>query len=130
MNFDGDFKKIGMYDVSDIQERVKSFTEEQWLKESWRRENFQIHRSTQSIYLIMDEDGRHADPTVRPALQENQDILQPLLDYVHRQFRQTIDLPDLNESNNSGPFMISTTESEKSFAFHIEASRVSRRIEC
>ena len=105
MNFDGDFKKIGMYDVSDIQERVKSFTEEQWLKESWRRENFQIHRSTQSIYLIMDEDGRHADPTVRPALQENQDILQPLLDYVHRQFGQTIDLPDLNESNNSGYFV-------------------------
>lgn len=91
MNFDGDFKKIGMYDVSDIQERVESFTEEQWLKESWRREKFAVHRSTQSIYLIMDEDGRHTDPTEYPALAENQDILQPLLDYVRGQFGQTID---------------------------------------
>jgi len=91
MNLDGDFKKIGMYDVSDIQERVHSFTEEQWLKESWRREKFAVHKYTQSIYLIMDEDGRHADPTEHPALAENRDILQPLLDYVRRQFEQTIE---------------------------------------
>lgn len=91
MNIDGDFKKIGMYDVSDIQERVESFTEEQWLKESWRRKKFAVHRDTQSIYLIMDEDGRHTDPTEYPALAEHQDILQPLLDYVRVQFGQTID---------------------------------------
>jgi len=91
MNIDGDFKKIGTYDVSDIQELVKSFTDEQWLKESWRREKFAVHRSTQSIYLIMDEDGRHTDPTEQPALAEYQDILQPLLDYVRSQFGQTTD---------------------------------------
>jgi hypothetical protein len=105
MNFDGDFKKIGMYEVSDIQERVKSFTEEQWLKESWRRKKFQVHRDTQSIYLIMDEDGRHTNPTEHPALAENQDILQPLLDYVRRQFGQTIDSPELNENDSPGYFV-------------------------
>jgi len=105
MNFDGDFKKIGTYDVSDIQERVKSFTEEEWLKESWRREKFEIHRSTQSIYLIMDEDGRHTNPTEHPALAENQDILQPLLGYVRRQFGQTVDSPESNENNSSGYFV-------------------------
>ena len=91
MNIDGDFKKIGTYDVSDILELVKSFTEEQWLKESWRREKFAVHRWTQSIYLIMDEDGRHTDPTEHPALAEYQGILQPLLDYVRSQFGQTMD---------------------------------------
>ena len=91
MNIDGDFKKIGMYDVSDIQERVKSFTEEQWLEESWRRKKFAVHRDTQSIYLIMDEDGRHTDPTEHPALAESQDVLQPLLEYVRSQFGQTKD---------------------------------------
>jgi hypothetical protein len=104
MNFAADFKKIGVYDVSDIQERVSSFTEEQWLKESWRRENFEVHKSTQSIYLIMDEDGRHTDPSAHPALAENHDILQPLLDYVRIRFGQTIDSPELNEKNSSGYF--------------------------
>lgn len=105
MNFAGDFKKIGTFDVSDIQERVKLFTEEQWLKESWRREKFAVHRSTQSIYLLMDEDGRHSNPTEHPALAENQDILQPLLDYVRRQFGQTEDSPESNENKSSGYFV-------------------------
>jgi hypothetical protein len=91
MNLDGDFKKIGTYDVTDIQELLKSFTDEQWLRESWRREKFAVHRSTQSIYLIMDEDGRHTDPTEYPALAEYQGVLQPLLDYVRSQFEQTIE---------------------------------------
>ncbi len=105
MNLDGDFKKIGMYDVIDIQELVESFTEDEWLKESWRREKFEIHRCTQSIYLIMDEDGRHTDPTEHPALAENLDILQPLLDYVRRQYGQSIDARGSNESNSSGYFV-------------------------
>jgi len=88
MNIDGDFKKIGTYDVSDIQELVKSFTDEQWSKESWRREKFAVHRSTQSIYLIMDEDGRHTDPTEYPALAEYQGVLLPLLDYVRSQYEE------------------------------------------
>jgi hypothetical protein len=91
MNLDGDFKKIGTYDVTDIQELLKFFTDEQWLRESWRREKFAVHRSTQSIYLIMDEDGRHTDPTEYPALAEYQGVLQPLLDYVRSQFEQTIE---------------------------------------
>lgn len=93
MNIDGDFKRIGTYDVSDILERVKAYTDEQWLKESWRREKYAVHRSTQSIYLIMDEDGRHTDPTEHPALAENQDILYPLLGYVRSQFAQTTESP-------------------------------------
>jgi quercetin dioxygenase-like cupin family protein len=53
----------------------------------------------------MDEDGRHTDPTEHPALAENLDILQPLLDYVRRQYGQSIDARGSNESNSSGYFV-------------------------
>ena len=104
MNFDGDFRKLGTYDVSDLQKRVNSFTEAQWLRESWRRENFEVHRSTQSIYLVMDEDGRHTDPTEHPALEENQDVLQPLLDFVRGQFGQTSESLESHDNESSGYF--------------------------
>lgn len=52
MNFD--IKKIGEYDITGIRDKVLSFTESDWVKQTFRQDTYKEHNNTQSILLIHD----------------------------------------------------------------------------
>ena len=63
--FDGNFQFLGKHDVSAIKAKVQGLVDADWNREPWRQERFKIHRFTQTIELIFDQDFRHENPTRR-----------------------------------------------------------------
>jgi len=61
--FDGNFRALGRCDVSALKATCAALVEEDWNREPWRQERFKIHRFTQTIELVFDQDFRHENPT-------------------------------------------------------------------
>jgi len=87
MNFRGDFLSLGRCDVTSLRRQVLELTEQDWSANDVRQRRFAVHRDTQSVHLIFDEDFRHSDPTYRPAFNLLEPALTPLLSHIARQFR-------------------------------------------
>jgi hypothetical protein len=63
--FDANFRFLGQHDVSALRDKVATLVDSDWNREPWRQERFKIHRYTQTIELIFDQDFRHENPTRR-----------------------------------------------------------------
>ena len=63
--FDGNFRLVGTSDIGPIKAKVAALTDADWNQVSWRQERFEIHKYTQTIELIFDQDFRHENPTRR-----------------------------------------------------------------
>jgi hypothetical protein len=63
--FDGNFRQVGVSDIAALKAKVAGLVDSDWNRESWRQERFEIHRFTQTIELIFDQDFRHENPTYR-----------------------------------------------------------------
>lgn len=79
MNFQGNFKHIGDIDLSDLRARVAELTDAEWLADQVRSKRYEVHKDTQFIGLVFDEDFRHLKATQRPALRHFIEALQPIL---------------------------------------------------
>ncbi|EQD79865.1 hypothetical protein B1A_01490, partial [mine drainage metagenome] len=60
--FDGNFRLVGNCDIAPLRSKVAGLVDSDWNRESWRQERFEIHRYTQTIELIFDQDFRHENP--------------------------------------------------------------------
>lgn len=89
MNFKGDFISLGRYDIAALRRQVLELTEQDWAANDIRQQRFPVHRDTQSVQLIFDEDFRHTDPTYRPAFYRFEQALAPLLSHIALRFRPT-----------------------------------------
>lgn len=79
MNFDGNFRRIGDVDVTELAKLVADFGGAEWDAASYRQQRYEVHRDTQTIGLVFDEDFRHSHPTRLPALQRFEEPLRPTL---------------------------------------------------
>jgi hypothetical protein len=105
MNFNEDFKQIGNFDTSGFLERVQLIEEETWAGDTFRQENYKVHQHTQTIKLIMDEDGRHENPTYHPMYHELYDIISPLETYIKSKLDNTLKAKRLRRKNGRGYFI-------------------------
>ena len=105
MNFDEDFKIIGTFDVSDLLEKSVAIEESVWAGDDFRQEKFEAHKHTQTIKLIMDEDGRHRDPTVHPFYHELQSVLAPIEQFVRSKIDNTLKAKYLRKKKNQLRYM-------------------------
>lgn len=82
MNFDGNYRDLGTTDISELRRLVEALTPAHWLAVTTRQKRYEVHKDTQFIGLVYDEDFRHSDATRQPALQMFGAALQPLLAQV------------------------------------------------
>jgi hypothetical protein len=99
MNFKGDFQLLGQTDISALRDGVLAFTEEDWNRDSWRRNQFKAHQDTATIPLIFDEDFRHSQPTVRPDYQSLREPIEPVLGLIRDHYDQCDELKCLQDAH-------------------------------
>jgi aspartyl/asparaginyl beta-hydroxylase (cupin superfamily) len=51
------FKLLGNIDITEILERLDTFTEEEWTVESYRSQTFTVHRDTHALNILFDKDS-------------------------------------------------------------------------
>ena len=89
MNFSGSFKKLGDVDVADIRTLAGELSEEKWNAEAFRQQRYEVHRDTQTIGLVFDNDFRHSHPTRLPELQIFEAALRPTLELVAEHYEES-----------------------------------------
>ena len=82
MNFQGNFLHLGKVDVSQIKALILQLTEADWQRENTRQKRYEVHKDTQFIGLVYDEDFRHMKSTKRPMLGKFADALRPLFTLI------------------------------------------------
>ena len=105
MNFDGDLRKIGEIDVTRFAQQAAKITDADWTAAAFRQKTYEVHKQTQTIRLIMDEDGRHRDPTYHPSYKIYQDLVEPIETFIRRQFEQTLKAKRLRKKHGRGYFI-------------------------
>ena len=79
MNFDDNFRRIGSANIEHVKALAATLTDEDWTQESVRQQRYEVHKDTQSIPLVHDDDFRHTEPTQHPALQTFAPVIRPIL---------------------------------------------------
>ena len=105
MNFDGDLRKIGDIDVTRFARQATAITDAEWTADAFRQKTYEVHKQTQTIRLIMDEDGRHRDPTYHPSYETYKALLAPIETFIRRQFEQTLKAKRLRKKHGRGYFI-------------------------
>ena len=105
MNFDGDVRKIGDIDVTRFAQQAAKITDADWTADAFRQKTYEVHKQTQTIRLIMDEDGRHRDPTYHPSYETYNALLEPIEIFIRRQFEQTLKAKRLRKKHGRGYFI-------------------------
>ncbi len=82
MNFQGNFRTIGTVDIAPILQLVEQFTQEDWERQSVRQKRYEVHKDTQFIGIVYDEDFRHQNGTRWPVLQLLGPVLQPVFKII------------------------------------------------
>ncbi len=82
MNFAGNYRNLGTADVSELRRLTEMLTDAHWLANTERQKRYSVHKDTQFIGIVYDEDFRHTDGTRQPALQMFGPALQPVLAQV------------------------------------------------
>jgi aspartyl/asparaginyl beta-hydroxylase (cupin superfamily) len=82
MYFDGSFRHIGTIDPQALVHAVESIDEQGWQEFAHRQQKFSVHRQTQTIPLLFDDDMRHTDPTAWPRLAQFESMLEPVLGQI------------------------------------------------
>jgi len=105
MNFAGNFIKLGKCDVSPLVKKVAGISNLVWEAESFRKKIYEVHKNTQTINLLMDEDYRHKNPTRHPAFEEFEEQLKPVMGQINRYFRSSLKMQRLAKKNGPGYFI-------------------------
>ena len=105
MNFDGDLRKIGEIDVTRFAQQAAKITDADWTADAFRQKTYEVHKQTQTIRLIMDEDGRHRDPTYHLSYGIYKELLEPIETFIRRQFEQTLKAKRLRKKHGRGYFI-------------------------
>ena len=105
MNFDGDMKKLGDIDVTRFAQQAAKITDAEWTADAFRQKTYEVHKQTQTIRLIMDEDGRHRDPTYHPSYEIYKELVGPIEIFIRRQFEQTLKAKRLRKKHGRGYFI-------------------------
>ena len=105
MNFDGDMRKIGDIDVTRFAQQTAKITDAEWTADAFRQKTYEVHKQTQTIRLIMDEDGRHRDPTYHPSYEIYKELVDPIEIFIRRQFEQTLKDKRLRKKHGRGYFI-------------------------
>ena len=105
MNFDGDMRKIGDIDVTRFAQQAAKITNAEWTADAFRQKTYEVHKQTQTIRLIMDEDGRHRDPTYHPSYEIHKELIEPIEIFIRRQFEQTLKAKRLRKKHGRGYFI-------------------------
>ena len=105
MNFDGDLRKIEDIDVTRFAQQAAKITDADWTADAFRQKTYEVHKQTQTIRLIMDEDGRHRDPTYHSSYQTYKELLEPVEIFIRRQFEQTLKAKRLRKKHGRGYFI-------------------------
>ena len=105
MNFDGDLRKIGDIDVTRFAQQAAKITNAEWTADAFRQKTYEVHKQTQTIRLIMDEDGRHRDPTYHPSYEIYKELVDPIEIFIRRQFEQTLKAKRLRKKHGRGYFI-------------------------
>ncbi len=79
MNFDDNFRRIGSANIEHVKALAAKLTDEDWTQQSVRQKRYEVHKDTQSIPLVHDDDFRHTEPTRHPALQTFGPVIRPIL---------------------------------------------------
>jgi len=66
MDFEGNFKKRLVLDVTGIKAKIRELSEDAWEADDFRQSTYSAHRDTQTINLLFDSDFRHANPSRHP----------------------------------------------------------------
>ncbi len=82
MNFDGSYRRLGELNVSLIKDLVLQLTNEHWSLNDVRQKRYEVHKSTQAINLVYDEDFRHMKPTVHEAYDLFAPVLYPIFNMI------------------------------------------------
>ena len=104
MNFDGNFKKLGEFDVSAIQKRIALIPEEVWLTNPERPEKFDVHADTRTIRLIFDYLA-HKKPDAFQLYLELQDVVDPLLMQIAEYYDNSEGAKALGDDFKPGSFL-------------------------
>ena len=102
MNFNGNFRKIGTHDISELREKILRFTDEEWDKESWRQKHYDVHKFTHTISLIFDRDFRHKNPTALPEYELFRDSIKPILKKINDYYNQSLKYKRLKKKYGDG----------------------------
>ncbi len=65
MNMSCNAVKLATLDVSTLKSLVLQQPDEEWVADSYRQNQFEAHKDTETIYLIFDRDFRHSNGTRR-----------------------------------------------------------------
>ncbi|MFT5504505.1 MAG: hypothetical protein ACI845_004254 [Gammaproteobacteria bacterium] len=72
-------------DLSFIKRKLKKITEQTWNR-SGREKTYEVHKQTQSLLLIHDDDFRHYKPTYHPAYDQFKKELKPVFESISRHY--------------------------------------------
>lgn len=78
MNFDGNFIARGVVDIGPLQAKVMAEPAEHWSDDGSRQRRFDVHRDTETIFLIYDDDLRHVSTTRRECFAEYEPVVAPI----------------------------------------------------
>lgn len=92
MNFQGSFKHIGHADIGSIKDLVVQLTDEHWAGSDTRQQRYEVHKDTQSIPLVFDEDFRHSNPTVHPAYELFGPVLRTLFAQIAEYYESSTEI--------------------------------------
>ncbi len=93
MYFNGQFKQLGLVDVTELKSIIDTISEEQWCEHDKRQETFKVHSHTKTIPLIFDADFRHKFPTVHPFYEKFQHKLVPVMECIADYYKkQTLNI--------------------------------------
>ena len=101
----GNFKSLGKVEVGDLRDKVLTISDDVWLGNSARQSRFEVHKYTQTLALILDEDFRHENPTYHPLYTEFKELIQPIADKISSFYDQTLKAKRLKKKNVSGYFI-------------------------
>lgn len=101
MNFAGAYRNVGKVDIETLQSRVLALIEAEWFAYGARQVRYEVHRDTNTIPVLFDEDGRHSDPTSWPLFDTLKGELDPILAIVRRHYNQSLTTRRLQERNGA-----------------------------
>jgi hypothetical protein len=105
MNFAGNFIHIGTLEIAALKQRVLELPEQQWRREAFRQQRYEVHRDTQTVPLVFDPDFRHTHPTRLPVLQEFEPLIRPALKMAADHFDDSPKGRELFEEHGMGYFV-------------------------
>ncbi len=92
MNFQGNFRDIGTFDVSELVALVNQLPQSEWDKQNVRQKRYEVHKDTQFIGIVYDEDFRHQNGTRHEMLDTFGKALNPLFAKVAQYYESAPDI--------------------------------------